>query len=609
MHRYLFNIFFLISSLASLAMPFVVSAAGPIRSTSNIPDFQLQIPIDTRKGFTTQELKEGRAIGMYFGDIYRWVTGAVGILAMLVFAYAGLLWLTARGEDSQVKQAQKLLVDSIAGVTLVLGSYIILATINPNLVNMNAIKIREIKPIEFSYNGDGLTPFQGYVETIARKRGIPVNILNALLETYKNPDGTMRAPDGFEMYAALKLGITAPGVLNKNQATFATHAGSFVKELEKDPCPDGDAGKKCRELFATRKNDLVFAAFDQGKDANKESTKCPGKLVWECDSEDSKYTNTRTLVEKGTKALQEQNKELATGPDLSKFQSLQVSTTPVNYPDANPTYSKYGQTMNDVLAHLPKGVFPKIGQHKDVITIPHEAAHLINRHLIEEYFKKHGVAKQALYIGNGNALYLADMRGHGVNKVADLISDVPLSIQQKSDVFNAYYLGKKDPNQRVVSPDEGDVKGDDPRMPKNPPTAILDEFAAYTIGTKTERDIDRDKSDDKLHYSDTSRMPQFTAFSLALAVTLSEKDPDYINRREPAFEGTLKYLIENGMGAYNQSQGMQDALASNAPGANNAQEVLQALRTSPDAEKLRAWARKTYNTKDPGWTERYLGFK
>jgi len=153
MRRYLFNIFFLISSLASLAMPFVVSAAGPaIQSQSNVPDFQLQIPIDTRKGFSTQELKDGKAIGMYFGDIYRWVTGAVGILAMLVFAYAGLLWLTARGEDSQVKQAQKLLVDSIAGITLVLGSYVILATINPNLVKLPALKVKEITAVEFSYD-------------------------------------------------------------------------------------------------------------------------------------------------------------------------------------------------------------------------------------------------------------------------------------------------------------------------------------------------------------------------------------------------------------------------------------------------------------------------
>lgn len=144
-------------------VPSFVFAADPIGSHSNLPDFQLQIPLSTldKPGFNTSELVDGSALGKYIGAIYKWLAGAIGILSLIVFAWAGLMWLTARGDDGQVKKAQKLLTDSLAGLVLILGSYVILNTLNPNLVKLNALNIKPIGTIDFEM--DTAIPTRAYL--------------------------------------------------------------------------------------------------------------------------------------------------------------------------------------------------------------------------------------------------------------------------------------------------------------------------------------------------------------------------------------------------------------------------------------------------------------
>jgi len=106
-------------------------------------------------------------ISKYAVAVVKWLIGAVGILVMVVFSWAGILWLLARGDSGMVNQAQKLLRDGIAGLVLTLGSYLILWTINPNLADLRPIFLKKIDPIEFEYDplvrtgGGGMTGASG----------------------------------------------------------------------------------------------------------------------------------------------------------------------------------------------------------------------------------------------------------------------------------------------------------------------------------------------------------------------------------------------------------------------------------------------------------------
>jgi hypothetical protein len=56
------------------------------------------------------------------------VTAAVGVLGSVAFAfytYAGVVWMTARGNSEKTEQATKILVWTTLGICLVLGSYVL----------------------------------------------------------------------------------------------------------------------------------------------------------------------------------------------------------------------------------------------------------------------------------------------------------------------------------------------------------------------------------------------------------------------------------------------------------------------------------------------------
>jgi len=130
-------------------------------STSPVYAIDLQIPIRYPNGVLdsfevcdndTVNQIQCDGISKYIIVGIKWLVSAVGILVMVVFAWAGILWLTARGDSKQVKQAQKLLKDGIAGIVLTLGSYLILWTINPNMVDLKPLIIKKTQPLTLDYD-------------------------------------------------------------------------------------------------------------------------------------------------------------------------------------------------------------------------------------------------------------------------------------------------------------------------------------------------------------------------------------------------------------------------------------------------------------------------
>ncbi len=49
----------------------------------------------------------------------------LGIIFMILTIYGGYLWMTARGNEEQVKKAKNIIVDGIIGFIIVIGAYAI----------------------------------------------------------------------------------------------------------------------------------------------------------------------------------------------------------------------------------------------------------------------------------------------------------------------------------------------------------------------------------------------------------------------------------------------------------------------------------------------------
>lgn len=63
----------------------------------------------------------------YVGSIVGAVLAFVGILFFILMIYAGILWMTARGNEEQVTKAKNLITAAIIGLIIVMSAYAITA--------------------------------------------------------------------------------------------------------------------------------------------------------------------------------------------------------------------------------------------------------------------------------------------------------------------------------------------------------------------------------------------------------------------------------------------------------------------------------------------------
>jgi hypothetical protein len=112
-----------------------VDAQG-ILSERNIT-FKPQVAIPGFGERTFGETGSTRYIAEYIVAIYRYGISIGAILATVVLMAAGLIWLASGGSQEKIGQAKNMISGSIIGLVLLFGSYTLLNTINPELVNFH----------------------------------------------------------------------------------------------------------------------------------------------------------------------------------------------------------------------------------------------------------------------------------------------------------------------------------------------------------------------------------------------------------------------------------------------------------------------------------------
>ncbi|MEK7508919.1 MAG: hypothetical protein AAB568_03655 [Patescibacteria group bacterium] len=104
--------YFFISSLALCSLLFafspVLAQDYGLKDTANVA------------GITTEGSLQGK-----IGTITGALLSLVGVLFFLLALYGGILWMTARGEESQATKAKGIIVDAVIGLAIVSAAYII----------------------------------------------------------------------------------------------------------------------------------------------------------------------------------------------------------------------------------------------------------------------------------------------------------------------------------------------------------------------------------------------------------------------------------------------------------------------------------------------------
>jgi len=118
---------------------------------------KLQVPISGFSGFKPAQESGGYLtinwIGEYINAIYKYAIGIVGILAAVVLMIGGVIWITAGGNQTRVGEAKAWIGASLTGLVLALGSFLILQTVNPKLVEINPISVKKVDKLENNDSG------------------------------------------------------------------------------------------------------------------------------------------------------------------------------------------------------------------------------------------------------------------------------------------------------------------------------------------------------------------------------------------------------------------------------------------------------------------------
>jgi hypothetical protein len=108
---YLSGIFF------SLFSPLMVKAA------SNLGDLRTLLgQVGGKAGYKTDNTATPEAL---IGRVIEIFLSFIGVLFLVLFIYAGYLWMTARGNEQQVTKSQDIMKAAVIGLIIVLAAYAI----------------------------------------------------------------------------------------------------------------------------------------------------------------------------------------------------------------------------------------------------------------------------------------------------------------------------------------------------------------------------------------------------------------------------------------------------------------------------------------------------
>ncbi|MDO8599594.1 MAG: pilin, partial [bacterium] len=137
--------------LIGVIAPALAHAQSPVRYEPVKPKLQIEIPtlkfsdtIVQRTDGTPTEVSIPW-IGEYFAAIYRFAVPVGAILATIIIMIGGVIWLTSGG-SGRLSTAKEWIGNAVVGLLLLVGSYVVLNLINPDLVRFQALRIRIAAP-------------------------------------------------------------------------------------------------------------------------------------------------------------------------------------------------------------------------------------------------------------------------------------------------------------------------------------------------------------------------------------------------------------------------------------------------------------------------------
>ncbi|TSC56450.1 MAG: Uncharacterized protein G01um101418_343 [Parcubacteria group bacterium Gr01-1014_18] len=153
MKRYLISAFFALVAISMALLPVATKA----ELTVIVP--QMNVPLPFIGPFSAPDEKgevlQFAWIAEYIIGLYKIIIAISGFLAIIIILVAGFLWVSSMGNHSQIAQAHSMIQGALAGIVVIMSSYLLLSLINPALLKPGTLTISKAlaKNTPFDDNG------------------------------------------------------------------------------------------------------------------------------------------------------------------------------------------------------------------------------------------------------------------------------------------------------------------------------------------------------------------------------------------------------------------------------------------------------------------------
>lgn len=175
------KIFFAVAALVGLTLAFPTHAQpaqDEVQIQINQPQPRIRIPgvefssPEAVKKFTRKET-DGNTylfipyLGEYLAAVYRYAVVVAGVWAVLIIFVHGLDFILSKGNSEVIQKSKTRIAQTLTGVTLIVGSYVLLYFINPELVQFRHLRVLYVqeKIVDIEGNPDTQTAAQQGLKT------------------------------------------------------------------------------------------------------------------------------------------------------------------------------------------------------------------------------------------------------------------------------------------------------------------------------------------------------------------------------------------------------------------------------------------------------------
>lgn len=93
-------------------------------------------------------------IGEYIAAVYRYLIVIISIIAVIILIISGFQWAIPDASGENISAAKTRIIGAISGLIIAVSSYVILYTVNPELVQFRSLRVLYVKGIPLDIEGD-----------------------------------------------------------------------------------------------------------------------------------------------------------------------------------------------------------------------------------------------------------------------------------------------------------------------------------------------------------------------------------------------------------------------------------------------------------------------